>query len=90
MIVDTAHLLASYELAAGNPDGAARAADTALTAGALDDIPLLDLVTARDAQGRQAEAEEYIRRILSNNNAEIPEDLPPRTYELLRRLRILE
>lgn len=88
MIVDTAHLLATYELAAGNPDGAARAAHTALTAGALDDVALLDLVAACDAQGRHAEAEEYVRRILSNHDAEIPEDLPPRTYEILRRLRI--
>jgi hypothetical protein len=85
MIVDVAHLVATHALATGDPAAAAAAARTALDAGALDDIALLDLVAACHAQNQHAEAEEYVRRILANHDAEVEEDLPPRTYEVLRR-----
>ncbi len=51
----------------------------ALQAGSTDDIALLDMVAACDAQANRAEADEWVRRILANHDAEVEEDLPPRT-----------
>ncbi len=89
MIVDVAHLVATHHLAAGAPDLAAAAAQVSLLAGSRDDIALLDLVAASDAAGHQAEAEQYVARILANHDADVEEDLPPRTYDVLRRRRWL-
>ncbi len=89
MIVDVAHLVATHHLAAGAPDLAAAAAQVSLLAGSGDDIALLDLVAAKDAAGCHAEAEQYVARILGNHDAEVEEDLPPRTYQVLRRRRWL-
>jgi len=47
--------------------------------------PLLDLVAACDAQDKRAEADAYVARILANHDAEVEEDLPPRTAEILFR-----
>jgi hypothetical protein len=85
MIVDVAHIVASHHLAAGEPDLAASAAHIALKAGSSEDVPLLDLVAACDAQGNRAEADAYIKRVLANHDAEVEEDLPPRTAEILHR-----
>lgn len=85
MIVDVAHIVATHHLAAGEPDLAASAAHIALKAGSSEDVPLLDLVAACDAQGNRAEADAYIKRILANHDAEVEEDLPPRTAEILHR-----
>ena len=89
MIVDVAHLVATHHLAAGAPDLAAAAAQVSLLTGSRDDIALLDLVAASDAAGHQAEAEQYVARILANHDADVEEDLPPRTYDVLRRRRWL-
>ncbi len=89
MVVDVAHLVATHHLAADEPAMAELAAHTALRAGARDDVALLDLVAACDAAGNTAEADSYVRRILANHSAEVEEDLPPRTYEVLRRRRWL-
>jgi len=89
MIVDVAHLVATHHLAAGDPAQAAAAAQVSLLAGSRDDIALLDLVAANDAAGHQAEAEQYVARILANHDADVEEDLPPRTYDVLRRRRWL-
>lgn len=85
MIVDVAHLVATHHLATDAPGRAEAAANTALLAGARDDVALLDLVAACDAAGNQAEADSYVRRILANHEAEVEEDLPPRTCEILLR-----
>jgi nucleoid-associated protein YgaU len=85
MIVDVAHIVATHHLAAGEPYLAASAAHIALKAGSSEDVPLLDLVAACDAQGNRAEADAYIKRILANHDAEVEEDLPPRTAEILHR-----
>ena len=87
MIVDTAHTVATHHLAAGQPDLAAQAAQVALKAGSYEDTPLLDLVKACLAQRKEAEAEAYIQQILTNHDADIEEDLPPRTAQVLLRLR---
>lgn len=85
MIVDVAHVVATHHLATGRPDLAAAAAQVALTAGSTDDVALLDLVAACDAQGNRAEADRLVARILANHDAEVEEDLPPRTAEVLHR-----
>jgi len=89
MIVDLAHLVATHHLANGAPELAEDAAKVALRAGAQDDVALLDLVAACDAVGKPAEADRYVRRILANHDAEVEEDLPARTYEVLRHRRWL-
>jgi len=89
MIVDVAHLVATHHLANGAPELAEAAAKVALRAGAQDDVALLDLVAACDAVGKPAEADRYVRRILANHDAEVEEDLPARTYEVLRHRRWL-
>ncbi|TYP87435.1 LysM peptidoglycan-binding domain-containing protein [Blastococcus xanthinilyticus] len=85
MIVDVAHTVATHHLAVGEPELAAAAAHVALKAGSYEDVPLLDLVAACDAQGNRAEADAYVARILANHDAEVEEDLPPRTAEILFR-----
>ncbi|TQN43742.1 LysM domain-containing protein [Blastococcus colisei] len=85
MIVDVAHTVATHHLAAGEPALAAAAAHVALKAGSYEDVPLLDLVAACDAQDNRAEADAYVARILANHDAEVEEDLPPRTAEILFR-----
>jgi hypothetical protein len=85
MIVDGAHTVATYYLAAGQPELAAAAAEVALKAGSYEDVPLLDLVAACDALDKRAEADAYVARILANHDAEVEEDLPPRTAEILFR-----
>lgn len=85
MIVDVAHIVATHHLAAGEPELAVSAAQVALKAGSSEDVPLLDLVAACDAQDNRAEAAAYIKRILANHDAEVEEDLPPRTAEILHR-----
>ena len=85
MIIDVAHLVATHHLTHGRPDLAERAAHISLRAGCVDDIPLLDLVAACDAQGRTGEAGSWVQRILAAHGAEVEEDLPPRTADILYR-----
>ena len=85
MIVDVTHLVATHHLATDSPHLASAAANVALMAGAQDDVALLDLVAACDATGNAAEADRYVKRILANHDAEVEEDLPSRTYDVLRR-----
>jgi len=85
MIVDVAHIVATHYLAAGEPAAAAAAAQVALRAGSYEDVPLLDLVAACDAQDQRAEADAYVKKILANHDADVEEDLPPRTAQVLFR-----
>jgi nucleoid-associated protein YgaU len=85
MIVDVAHTVATHYLGAGRPKLAEMAAQVALKAESYEDVPLLDLVAACDAQDKRAEADAYVARILANHDAEVEEDLPPRTAEILFR-----
>jgi hypothetical protein len=89
-IVDVAHTLATHHLAASEPERAAAAAQVALDAGSKEDAPLLDQVAACDAQDKRLEANEFIQRILANHDAEVEEDLPPRTAQVLRRRQWLD
>ena len=85
IVVDVAHLVATHHLGNGEPDKAMTAAQVALRSGTFEDVPLLDLVAACDALGNRAEADAYVARILSNHDAEVEEDLPPRTASILYR-----
>ena len=77
--------VATHHLAADEPALAATAAQVAILAGSSADTPLLDLIAACDALGNTAEADAYIKRIMANHDAEVEEDLPPRTAAILRR-----
>jgi hypothetical protein len=83
LITDTAHRAAQHLLQAGDPSQAAAAALVAVRAGDPSDVAMLDLVQACDAQGNNAQADEWVRRIMDNHDAEIEEDLPPRTFAAL-------
>ena len=85
MIVDTAHTVATHHLGADEPMRAIDAAQVALRAGSSEDTPLLDLMMASDAQGNRAEGDAYVKRILANHDAEVEEDLPPHTFQILNR-----
>jgi hypothetical protein len=85
MIVDVAHTVATHYLGAWRPELAEAAAQVALKAGSYEDVPLLDLVAACDAQNKRAEADAHVARMLTNHDAEVEEDLPPRTAEILFR-----
>jgi hypothetical protein len=87
MIVDTAHTVAGHYFGTDEPQKAAKAAHIALRSGTYEDVPLLDLVQASMALQQEAEAESYVRQIMNNHDAEVEEDLPPRTAEVLFRLR---
>ena len=89
MIVDLAHTVATHHLGVAEPERATAAAQVALRAGSSEDTPLLDLVAACQAQGQHAQAESWIKQILVNHDIQDEEDLPPRTYEILRRRRWL-
>lgn len=85
VVVDVAHVVSTHHLGNGEPGRAIAAAQVALRSGTYEDVPLLDLVAACDALGNRAEADAYVARILANHDAEVEEDLPPRTAEVLFR-----
>lgn len=84
MAADTAHLLASHHLAAGERGRAIDAATAGLLAGG-DDQLMLDLIAAHDAQGRPSKAPAVIGRLLAQHEAQVEEDLPPAVLRAIRR-----
>ena len=84
-IIDVAHTVATAALADGDTVTAQHAVDVALSVGPADDRPLLDQAAVLDAEGRHAELAATVRRIRAHHEAEVEEDLPPRTYEILLR-----
>ena len=89
MVTDAAHILATHHLVAGEPEQAAAASQVALTAGSTADSVLLDLVAACHARGDSAGGDGYVKTIMRNHDAEVEEEIPPRTYEILLRHRWL-
>lgn len=87
MIVDVAHTLSTHHLGNAEPERAAEAAHVALKTGTFEDAPLLDLVQASWMQGREAEGERWVQQIMSNLDVTEEVELPPRTFEVLDRLR---
>lgn len=89
MIADTSHTVASHHLRGGNHAKAHDAASVSLNAAGQDDVALLDLVAAAQMAGDEATASAYVTRVLFNNEAEMPEDLPPRTFAFLHACGVL-
>jgi len=83
MVADTSHILATHLLATGEPEAAMAAAQVALLAGSYGDEALMDCAAACFARDLTAEGASYVRRIMANHDAEVEEDLPKHTYEVL-------
>ncbi|MEU8088625.1 LysM peptidoglycan-binding domain-containing protein [Micromonospora sp. NPDC049101] len=87
-VVDTAHELAKLHLDAGDPTGARWAAQRAWLADPErgDDGPWHDIMRAAHAEGHTAELRNLLGELMRAREAEVPEDLAPVTYALLREL----
>ncbi|SHN19304.1 hypothetical protein SAMN05443668_103563 [Cryptosporangium aurantiacum] len=84
-IVDTAHHLVDFCLAAGDLREARWAADQAWVADVDrdSDIPWRDHLRIAAAAGNEAELEHLLGSLMSEREAEVPEDLDRVTYQLL-------
>jgi hypothetical protein len=85
-VVDVAHDLAIRLLVAGDPAAARWAAEQAQLADDADDRPFCDLMTAAHAEGKTAEVRGLLNRLMRLHEADVEEDLPPATFELVNRL----
>ena len=86
-IADVAHVVTTRALASGDVKRARAAAQIAQLAAPYEEIPTLDLVAVREAEGHLAEAEDYLRDEVCNRSEDggAPEDLSERTQAILRR-----
>src|SRR5262249_23637788 len=87
-IVDTAHQLAGLYLDAGDTTNARWAVYRAWLADPYrgDDEPWHDIMRAEYVDGHTAELRHLLAELIRVRDAEVPEDLQPATYELLRAL----
>ncbi|MFF0659151.1 LysM peptidoglycan-binding domain-containing protein [Micromonospora tulbaghiae] len=87
-IVDTAHDLAQLYLEAGDTANARWAVQQAWLADPdrADDEPWRDIMRAAHAEGHAAELRNLLGELMRAREAEVPEDLAPTTYALLREL----
>ncbi|SCF29112.1 hypothetical protein GA0074696_4137 [Micromonospora purpureochromogenes] len=87
-VVDTAHDLAELYLEAGDIAGARWAVQQAWLADPdrADDGPWRDIMRAAHAEGHAAELRNLLGELMRAREAEVPEDLAPTTYALLREL----
>jgi len=85
-IADVAHLVTTHALAVGDIKRARAAAEIAQLAAPYEEIPRLDLVAVREAEGHLDEAEDYLRDQVCNRSDDngAPEDLSERTQAILR------
>jgi hypothetical protein len=85
-ITDVAHLVTTHALAAGDTKRARAATEIAQLAAPYEEIPRLDLVAVRQAEGHPEEAENYLRDQVCNRSDDdgAPEDLSERTQAILR------
>jgi nucleoid-associated protein YgaU len=85
-VVDVAHVVSTHALAAGDITAARAAAQLAQLAAPYEEIPRLDLVAVRAAEGHLEESEAYLREQVCNRSDDggAPEDLPARTQAILR------
>jgi LysM domain len=86
-IVDVAHLVTTHALATGDLTAARAAAEIAELAAPYEEIPRLDLVAVRAAEGHPEDADAYLRDQVANRSEDggPPEDLSARTQEIVRR-----
>jgi hypothetical protein len=89
-VADTCHDLVDVALAAQPPNLAlARwAADIGrqIDIDSVFDDPLTDLMRIADLEGNTAELDRYAAILLDSHGIDIPEDLPPRTFDVFNRL----
>jgi nucleoid-associated protein YgaU len=85
-VVDVAHVLTTHALATGDITAARAAAQLAQLAAPYEEIPRLDLVAVRAAEGHLEESEDYLREEVCNRSDDggAPEDLSERTQAILR------
>jgi len=81
-----AHLVTTHALAVEDIKRARAAAEIAQLAAPYEEIPRLDLVAVREAEGHLEEAEDYLRDQVCNRSDDdgAPEDLSDRTKAILR------
>jgi hypothetical protein len=85
-IADVAHVVTTHALATGDVKGARAAAEIAQLAAPYEEIPRLDLVAVREAEGHFEQAECYLRDEVCNRSDDgAPENLSERTQAILRR-----
>ena len=85
-IVDVAHVVTTHSLATGDNAAARAAAQLAQLAAPYEEIPRLDLVAVRAAEGHLEGSETYLRDQVCNRSDDggAPEDLSERTQAILR------
>jgi hypothetical protein len=85
-IVDVAHVVTTHALATGDIAAARAAAQLAQLAAPYEEIPRLDLVAVRAAEGHLEESEDYLREQVCSRSDDDgpPEDLSERTQAILR------
>ncbi|UOY00015.1 LysM peptidoglycan-binding domain-containing protein [Blastococcus sp. PRF04-17] len=86
-ICDVAHQVVTAALTAGDVAAAATASATALLVAPDDEQGLLDAMRVAYHQGRSAEAETYVARIVTIHDGEDEMDLPLSTAETINRAR---
>jgi hypothetical protein len=86
-IADVAHVVTTNALAIGDLQRARAAAEIGQLADPYEEIPRLDLVAVREAEGHHDEAEDHLRDQVCNQSDDGggPEDLSERTQAILRR-----
>jgi hypothetical protein len=86
-IADVAHVVTTHALTTGDVKGARAAAEIAQLAAPYEEIPRLDLVAVREAEGHLEEGEAYLQSEVCNRSEDggAPEDLSERTQAILRR-----
>ena len=84
--VDVAHVVTTHSLATGDLPAARAAAELAQLAAPYEEIPRLDLVAVRAAEGHVEDSEAYLRGQVCNrcDDGGPPEDLSQRTQAILR------
>jgi hypothetical protein len=87
-IVDAAHHLAQHHLDQGDTAGARWAVNQAWTADPdrIDDQPWLDLMRAEQTDGNRAELRQLRDQLVVARGGEVPEDLPPTTFQVVDQL----
>jgi len=85
-VVDVAHMLATHALAAGDCAAARAAAQVAELAAPYEEIPKLDLVAVRAAEGHLDNSAAYLRdEVCARSDDDgAPQDLTERTQDILR------
>ena len=85
-VTDTAHEAAEIAFGINDLDTARWAADIGHLCDKDSDVPLCDLMLAAQAAGSMEIAQALAYQILDVNDATVPEECPPRTFEVIHRV----